>query len=84
MKVFIVIDSGGAVATVVGLYTCATDAHLHWKRLPAASIWQGLLNYGEMMALFGLTGRKRACTVTYGRPVFHGRVEESVFLHKVL
>ena len=48
MKVFIVIDSGGAVATVVGLYTCATDAHIHWKRLPAASIWQGLLNSEEI------------------------------------
>ena len=48
MKVFIVIDSSEAVATVAGLYTCATDAHIHWKRLPAASIWQGLLNSEEI------------------------------------
>lgn len=41
MKVYVVLD---IMHAVVGLYTCMTDAHLHWKRLPGATIYQGLLN----------------------------------------
>eukprot|EP01050_Picozoa_sp_SAG11_P000619 SAG11_NODE_21_length_25065_cov_3.589081_20_plen_76_part_00 len=41
MKVYVVLD---IMNSVVGLYTCMTDAHLHWKRLSGATIYQGLLN----------------------------------------
>ena len=41
MQVYVVVDQQHAA---VHMYTCMVDAHLQWKRLPNATVWQGLLN----------------------------------------